>query len=114
MGDICTDINTNKCYTYNPDKTPKFVENLLVEFQNEIYAKSVLNGNTQLLIPDNDFQYALNQNYLQNVSDIERLTTNLYIRIKSGTTAGEDVLPYTGIGEYTLKENEGIFLLHLT
>lgn len=65
----------------------------------DIYAKSVLAGNTQLLVPDDVFKYRLNQTIKSShgiEEDIARITTNVTIAI--------DNLNPT----YTLRNNESI------
>lgn len=44
-------------------------------FRKDIYAKSVLAGNTQLLIPDETYNYALNQDYDAVIDNIKNIDT---------------------------------------
>lgn len=68
------------------------------DFQNEIFAKSVLNGNTPLLIEDNTYKYNPIQNsYGSSISptdEIEEITTDVSIAV--------------GTGGYPLKDNESV------
>ena len=38
--------------------------------------KNVLGGNTQLLIPDTNYKYNVDQNYMSNIDNISHITTN--------------------------------------
>ena len=70
--------------------------------QQDIYAKSVLNGNTQLLASDNDVQYALTQEMVANVKDIHTVSTDTEIQMVLATNATE--------ATYEVGENEHIYL----
>lgn len=73
------------------DSTPPDDENLRLlwqSFRDEIYAKSVLGGTTQLLKDNNDFTYSLNQNNAMLIQGAERITTEA--KIKAEPTVYDD------------------------
>lgn len=92
---VYVDLNTGKCYKYTDGKLS---ENLKAEFQTEIYAKSALSGTTQLLEPDNMFNYRMHEKYVESAKDVSNVTTNTDIRLASTN----------GAASYTLKNNESI------
>lgn len=99
---VFTDISTNG---ENSDKTFKcgissFIEDIVPQIQNDIYAKSVLNGNTQLLTPDSSFNYALTQKCRDIVNDVEYISTNTDVEFNDGTNSPT----------YLIKNNEHIYL----
>ena len=72
------------------------------DLMNEMYAKSVLAGHTQLLQPDKTFNYSVEQSSNGIIENIRALDTNVDITLfapsdQSSTSAN-----------YTLKENENI------
>ena len=75
---------TNYIYTYNPTtEQVELYSNKINKFRLDIYAKSVLNGNTQLLIPDNKFKYGLEQTAKNIITDVEKATTNVDIYVEN-------------------------------
>lgn len=106
---------------YDPsDESDKFKEILISEvdpnnqelsnkIRLDIYTKSVLNGNTQLLNEVTDFKYGLNQEYLNLVpgetgdvpvlEDIESVTTETVIPVEFNEQ---------GTFDYTIRDNEKI------
>lgn len=106
---------------YDPtDEANKFKEILVSEvdpdytelsnkIRLDIYTKSVLNGNTQLLKEVTDFEYGLNQEYVNLVSgetgdvpvldEIEKITTETVIPV---------VFDEQGKFDYTIRDNEKI------
>ena len=95
-----TDTSTDKVYVYDSN-AGTLAEDIATEFANEIYAKSVLCGSSQLLEPDKDFNYALNQNFSSIIKDIYKIDTNVDIRFVSADSNN---------ASYTMRENESIFL----
>lgn len=110
--DRCLDINTGNVYVYDEDSTTqKWALDKTATIQDDIYTKSVLNGNTQLFVQDEDFDYTYTQepaeiqdisgssvdNPIQNVSE---LNTNSIISINFNR----------GRASYTLQSNENIML----
>ena len=106
---------------YDPtDENNKFKEILVSEvdpdyselsnkYRLDIYTKSVLNGNTQLLKEVTDFQYGLNQEYI-NLVPGETGNVPVLENIESITT--ETVIPVTfneqNQFEYEIRDNEKI------
>jgi hypothetical protein len=71
------DTHTHIVYTYNRlTQKVELYSDKIDEFRLDLYTKSVLNGNTQLLIPDTAYDYQLNQTDGQTVPDIVSVTTN--------------------------------------
>ena len=97
---IDSDIDTTLKYCTVNGKVYKRGE---VDYKNtfkvEIFAKSVLNGNTQLLVRDEQFDYSLNQSYDNQLTGITSITTNTDLEFPSSETSTDTV---------TLKENEGV------
>lgn len=89
------DLPTGTCYKYTTGKADVDIKS---EMQLDIWAKSVLGGVTQLLIPDDIFEYRMNQKFVDYVDDISNITTNANIHIESPS----------GEAEKTLKDNEYI------
>ena len=76
----------------------------------EIVCKSILQGTTQLLIPDDDFNYHLNQTFLDYRDDVKYLTGEAIIDMNN-TDSSETYKVVDGdttktTNSYTLKENE--------
>ena len=99
-GKYYTDLGTGKVYQYT---SSGYVESTDTEIQNEIYAKAVLNGNTQLFVKDGEFLYSLGQEYKNDYEDIEKISTNVNIIFDSTADKGQTA-------SYTLRENETIQL----
>lgn len=106
-GTVCVDLNTGR--DYEGDGTA-FVPSIRTEFQKEIWAKSVLAGQSQLLTPDEMFDYSLTQNYDEDNTphegneirdDIASISTNTNIDMVSGSSPE---------ARYEIKENEHIVL----
>lgn len=91
-----TDASKDKTYKCG---VSSFIEDTTSEIQNDIYAKSVLNGNTQLLAPDETFDYSLTQKCKEVVNNIEYISTNTDIYFKDSPSP-----------TYTIKDNEHIYL----
>lgn len=95
---VFVDIPTGKCYKYTNGRSSDDIKS---DIQLDIYSKSVLAGKTQLLVPDNVFDYRLNHKFVDQVLDINNVSTNANIRVYS-----------TDSGNYqastTLKDNESI------
>lgn len=93
-GAYYTDISmgtdySNKVFLYNGYE---FIEDITSEIQDTIYAKSVLNGNTQILYPDDGYDYALNQKFIPPIlNDVASVTTNASITMTGNGTATYDV-----------------------
>lgn len=106
-GGIYTDISdssyANKSYQFNGTA---YVEAMGVEFADDIYAKSVLNGNTQLFVQDKSFDYSIDQKVVDSVQNIDTITTNVSINMTSGLESGME----TGSATYEFKPNEYLFL----
>lgn len=83
-------------YVYKCSGGTTYTKDVQKSFQVEIFAKSVLNGNTQLLVKDEQFDYSLDQNYDSTIEDITSITTNTNLTFPSNPTT------------ITLKENEGV------
>lgn len=75
---VYVDIPTGKCYKYADGVTS---EDIKSDIQLSIYAKSVLAGKTQLLVPDDVFDYRLNHKFVDQVNDIRNISTNANIRV---------------------------------
>lgn len=76
----------------------------------EIVCKSILQGTTQLLIPDDDFSYHLNQKFLEYRDEVNYLTGEAIIDMNN-TDSSETYKVVDGdttktTNSYTLKENE--------
>lgn len=71
---------SNFVYRYNPKtKNVELYSSKINEFREEIYAKSVLNGNTQLLLPDDTYTYSLDQVAENIITDVTKLSTSVKI-----------------------------------
>lgn len=86
-------------------------------FRTEIYAKSVLAGKTQLLNPDSNFRYSLDQVYVPPVmQNVAKITTAAEVTLSTESHSEEldNSLKAAGISVnsavYTAKENESIIL----
>ena len=80
----------------------------------EIVCKSILQGTTQLLIPDDDFDYHLNQKFLEYRDEVRYLTGEAIIDMNN-TDSSETYKVVDGdttktTNSYTLKENEVLTL----
>lgn len=80
----------------------------------EIVCKSILQGTTQLLVPDDTFNYHLNQKFLEYRDDVKYVTGEAVIDMNT-TDSSEIYKTMDGEGtkttnSYTLKENEIITL----
>ena len=80
----------------------------------EIVCKSILQGTTQLLIPDDDFNYHLNQKFLEYRDEVRYLTGEAIIDMNN-TDSSETYKVVDGdttktTNSYTLKENEVLTL----
>ena len=95
---VYVDIPTGMCYKYTDGKSSNDIKS---EIQLDIYAKSVLAGKTQLLVPDNVFDYRLNHKFIEQVSDINNVSTNANIRVYT-TDNGDSQ------ASVILKDNESI------
>lgn len=97
-GDICYDRSSHSVYTATSAGTgTTSVESSIVNnFKFEIYAKSVLNGNSPLLVKDDKFDYSLTQSFNGQYGDISTITTNTDIDLGSSGA------------EIPLKQNEGV------
>lgn len=75
----------------------------------DIFAKSILAGRTKLLDKDTQFEYHLNQSYLDTVNDIYSIKSEAVIDMKNvaSVTTGNGYVSKN----YTLKENETLTLL---
>lgn len=106
-GARCLNINDGKVYirTSNGDwDFDNFDKRTTV--QDDIYAKSVLNGNTQLFVKDEDFDY----NYTQDTSVVGAEKAKVTSVSKIDTDVSITVNVTGGRGSYALKENENIIL----
>lgn len=98
LNSIYYDLNDNIAYIKTSDG---LVSDYATNFMIEIFAKSVLNGTTQLLVKDSTITYDITQNYVAELNDVAVLETNVIKQIGDGTTS-EAVCE--------LKENEAIQL----
>ena len=98
IGDICYDTNSHSVYkaTTSGTQTASVSSDILNSFKFEIYAKSVLNGNSPLLVKDDKFDYSLTQSFTGQYENISKITTNTDIDLGS-----------SGV-EIPLKQNEGV------
>ena len=86
------------------DGTWELYSNKRDEFRNEIYAKCVLAGNTQLLVPSDTFTTSLSQQMVGELIDnITKLEPNFDLYLGFGQAGNKNV-------SYSLKENEQIYL----
>lgn len=95
---VFVDIPTGKCYKYTNGRSSDDIKS---DIQLDIYAKSVLAGKTQLLVPDNVFEYRLNHKFVDKVDNINNISTNANIRVSS-------IEDGTSQASTTLKDNESI------
>ena len=95
---VYVDIPTSKCYKYTNGVSSNDIKS---DIQLAIYAKSVLAGKTQLFVPDNIFDYRLDHKFVEQVNDINNVSTNANIRVYS-TDNGDSQ------ASTTLKDNESI------
>lgn len=89
------DIPTGICYKYTNGKPSNYIKS---NIQADIYAKSVLGGVTQLLEPDDIFEYRMNQKFVDYIEDISNISTNSNIHLESSS----------GEASKTLRDNEYI------
>ena len=89
------DMPTGICYKYTDGKPSDYIKS---DIQTDIYAKSVLGGVTQLLEPDDIFEYRMNQKFVDYIEDISNVSTNSNIHLESPS----------GEAEKTLRDNEYI------
>lgn len=89
------DLPTGNCYKYTTGKPNIDIKS---EMQLDIWAKSVLGGVTQLLVPDDIFEYRLNQKFVNYVQDVSNITTVADIHVESPS----------GEASKELKDNEYI------
>ena len=89
------DLLTGKCYKYTNGKASDYIKS---DIQTDIYAKSVLGGVTQLLEPDDVFEYRLNHKFVDYIKDIKNVSTNANIHLESPS----------GEASKKLKDNECI------
>ncbi len=78
-------------------------------FSKDIICKSILAGTTQLLIPDNNFAYHLNQEFISEISDIKYVTGEATINMAAQDKhylLSQDIPEV--MSSYTLQENETI------
>lgn len=89
------DLPTGICYKYTNGKPSDYIKS---DIQTDIYAKSVLGGVTQLLEPDDIFEYRMNQKFVDYIEDISNISTNSNIHLESAS----------GEASNTLRDNEYI------
>ena len=84
-------------------------QSLKTQFRDEIYAKAVLNGVTQLLVKDERFDYRINQVYTPNLigddngeGTIAKIAANVDIDFGENRVGKEDNT------EYELRDNESV------
>lgn len=97
------EIHEIRIDTLSTEPTDDTEKELWAKFRKEIYAKSVLAGKTQLLSPDNRFQYGLSHKDSALILNGYRLTTNTDI-----VAAKSDVEGSTEYLTAQLKPNENI------
>ena len=73
------------------------------QFRNDVYAKSVLAGNTPLYIKDETFDYRLQGYYSDIIDNIEKVRSNLNI-----TFVKDSANPSNNVTTYTLRKNEAL------
>lgn len=71
------------------------------QLRDEIYAKSVLAGTTQFFVKDEPFNYNLNQKYVNQIDNIEKMSSNVDIHFGQGNSNPTVV-------EYKLRDNENL------
>lgn len=81
------DASTPPGDSSNPDDP---LNRLWIEFRNDIYARSILAGTTQFLLPNNEFTYSLQQKDSHIIEDVASITTNTDIILRPVVTE-EDV-----------------------
>lgn len=76
------DLPTNEVYVYSP------IDNACIykcpDMRTDIFAKSVLAGVTQFLIPANNYNYSMEQHYELEAANIDRITTNAVCNVAKG------------------------------
>lgn len=73
------------------------------QFRTDVYAKSVLAGNTPLYVKDETFDYRLQGYYLNIYDGIEKVSSNVNINfVKNSTT------PSNNVTTYMLRKNEAL------
>ena len=110
FGDRCLDINTGDVYYYvdNGNQSGEWKLDKITTIQDDIYSKSVLNGNTQLFVQDEDFDYT----YTQNPVIVDEQTSSPVVENVSviGTQSDIVINISDGHGKYELQPNENIIL----
>ena len=101
-GDLCYATNTHKVYVSKSGSTTveENRDSLSSNFKFEIYAKSVLNGNSPLLVKDDKFDYALTQSFIGQYDGISTITTD--------TILDFGAIPLADDNFVKLKQNEGV------
>lgn len=98
LGAIYFDLGGSVAYIKTSDG---LVEDFATDIMIEIFAKSVLNGTTQLFIKDGTITYDISQNYIAELQDVAELKTEVTKEIGDGTTTSATC---------TLNKNEAIQL----
>ena len=98
---IYYDMGADEWYIYDGNN---YTRNYANDIQCDIVAKSVLNGNTYLLYPDEQYKYKLSQSMDKVVEGIMRVTTNAVMDFTIDTSS----TPHKA--SYTVKPNEHIYL----
>ena len=83
------DLLTGNCYKYTNGKASNYIKS---DIQTDIYAKSVLGGVTQLLEPDDVFEYRLNHKFVDYIKNIKNISTNADIHLESSSNTASKKL----------------------
>ncbi|MBO7731016.1 MAG: hypothetical protein J6S67_00635, partial [Methanobrevibacter sp.] len=110
-GKVYYDLYTNTCIKKANDT---WSTSLRDSFKVEIFAKSVLNGNTQLLVKDEKFDYSLDQIKDSEIDDIVSITTNTTLTCNPTATLldNEGVIVY--VPSYQTVEEYSTYVKVLT
>ena len=100
-GEIYYATNTHTAYLYSTNTTPRYTPKPELNFGIDIYAKSILHGNTPLTEKVDDFLLAYNQEAIETVSGVERVTTDTKVVFNAPAVSGGNAR-----AEATLRENE--------
>lgn len=108
-------INTDASIL-SPESYTSQLDILNAAFKKDILAKSILAGVTQLLIPNEEFEYHLNQKFLDHIENVLRISSEATIDISSDVTTTYSASydnPFVK-KSYTLKDNEILTLFQPT
>ena len=77
-----------------------WVDDLEATFKVDILTKSVLNGNTQLLIKDSSFDHTIGQSYVYDDDEVVRISTSTTLEFAENSETTVNLLPNETVGVY--------------